>query len=80
MQHSKEIYCWGIRRGKKRQPHRKLEGKRKWWVLAQSSYSLQVNRRQSPREEIVDKDHPMKRITQEVLSKAGRTGETTVAF
>ena len=44
--------------------HGKVEVKIMWWVLAQPPYSLQENRRQSPRVEITQIDHPLWKITQ----------------
>ena len=40
--------------------------KRKCWILAQSPYSLQGNRRQTPRVEITGIDQPMRWITMKV--------------
>ena len=50
-EHSKVLYCLGVRKRGKTGNHRKVRVKRKWWVLAQPPYSLQGNRRQSPRVE-----------------------------
>ena len=64
-QHSKVLYRWGTRRLGKKVNHRKVEMKKKWWVLAQPNYS-RVERRGEPREP--------------VSSEVGSTSKTTVAF
>ena len=51
----------GVRRRRKTGKHGKVEVKRKRWVLAQPSYYLQVNGRQSPWVEPGGIDHSMQR-------------------
>ena len=57
-QHSKVLYCWGVRRRGKTGNHRKVGVKREWWALAQPPYSLQGNGRQSPRVNHLKRDKP----------------------